>query len=437
MRLKLHIFLIFLISFSVSSHKVNAKELDEDYKIFTLENNINPDEVNDFIKNQNLELDSLFIPETNLMSIQKSTENISKIEIFRKKFNTKIKREVNYLRKVDPSRSQNINNKFKYFKDKNLKNRQFNPYNDYLFKITNNFKSYSYSKGQGIRIGLIDTGVDVSHPNLVKNISLNNAKNYVDSKNRNVTDDVGHGTGVAGIIQILAPKTKITPYKVADTAGGNSLWTIQAIIDAVNDKNDVLNISIGTYLSQNETDKILLEAYKKAIDYAVKKNVIIVASSGNDGLNLNDYEDYGYTHMPGGDKNVITVSSNTNSNTIAPYSNFGEEIDYSATGGSSYDLNYVDTPEDLIITTSPFNKTPSLVDQLKNIPSGYTLTEGTSFSVPQVSAAIALIMSQKNKNITRQEIEDILNRGAIDIGNPGKDIYFGNGKINIYNSIIK
>ncbi|UKJ83498.1 S8 family serine peptidase (plasmid) [Priestia megaterium] len=441
--LKLFIlFFTFTLFFTFSS-MASAEGISSKYYTYLLKDNIKINKIQSLIKKNGLESDVTIIDEINLLNVKSSSKNINQVANFKNEIKNDIEvqgsmSQVVYMRKK-------FSNKLDYNLDKkinhNLKisSNYFKPYNNYLSETTNNYESYKYSKGKGVNIALIDTGVDIEHPNLRKNIDLHRAKNYVTTEPKNVTDNSGHGTGVAGIIQTLAPDAKIIPYKVADESGGESLWIIEAIIDAVNDKNNVINLSLGTYLSQNENDKILLESYERAINYAVERNVIIVASSGNDGLNLEDYEKYGYTHVPGGNKNVITVSSNTNNNELAPYSNYGHEVDYSATGGSSYNLDYIDTPEDLIVTTSPIHKEQSLIEQSKKMPIGYTLTEGTSFAAPQVSAAVALIISQQEKEkkyrITSKEVNSILEEGSIDIGDKGKDIFFGNGKVNIYKSV--
>lgn len=99
-----------------------------------------------------------------------------------------------------------------------------------------------------------------------------------------------------------------------------------------------------------------MKANERAIHYAKTKNIIVVASSGNDRLDIDEYEKYGFTHMPGRNTDVITISSTSNKNELAPYSNYGLEVDYSAVGGASFDRNYIDTPEDLIVTTASLQK---------------------------------------------------------------------------------
>lgn len=75
-------------------------------------------------------------------------------------------------------------------------------------------------------------------------------------------------------------------------------------------------------------------------------------------------------------------------------------------------------------------------DQFKEIPSGYTLTERTSFSTPQVSAAAALIISKNKKyKISRTFTDNQLIKGSVDLGLKGIDSYFGSGKVNICDTL--
>ena len=81
----------------------------------------------------------------------------------------------------------------------------------------------------------------------------------------------------------------------------------------------------------------------------------------------------------------------------------------------------------MIITTFPTDQLNTPLDQSLGIPQGYTLTEGTSYAVPQVSATAALIIN---------EVLKYLDRGSSDIGKRGRDSYFGEGKVNAYSSLM-
>ena len=96
-------------------------------------------------------------------------------------------------------------------------------------EITNNRKSLDITKGKGVKIALIDSGVDISHPVLAGKINMQDSYSYVTNE-PSIRDDNGHGTGVAGVIAQIAPESVITVYKVIGEETGESDWTISAII---------------------------------------------------------------------------------------------------------------------------------------------------------------------------------------------------------------
>lgn len=328
---------------------------------------------------------------------------------------------------------ENSTNMKGYAEQPELNSPFFTPYNWYLERVTKNYMVHNIQNGEGIKIGLIDSGVDINHPLLKENINADLAKNYVENS-LNIVDEQGHGTQVAGILINLAPESEIIPYKVLGVSSGKSHWVIQAIIDATDDNVDIINFSLGAHLSKLDKDnKILIKAYDRAIKYAKQQGVVLVASAGNSSLNLDELKKEKIFYLPAGLQHVITVSSNTKRDTLATYSNYGKGIDFSAPGGD------LDFENDLIITTYPINISNTFIDQILGIPQGYTVNMGTSLSAPQVSAAAALLIAEykdkKGKSPNTNQIEKMLKEGSIDIGEAGKDIYFGNGEINIYNSL--
>ncbi|RDZ07681.1 hypothetical protein C3744_27385 [Priestia megaterium] len=316
--------------------------------------------------------------------------------------------------------------------------------NWYIQDVTHNFDSFNIETGDNVKIALIDSGLDVNHPYLKDNIDLQKARSFVEG-DKNLNDEFGHGTSVAGVIKSIAPHIKIVPYKVIGKTDGESLWTIQAIIQAANDGTDVINLSLGTYKSKTlQDEKVTIKAYKKAIQYAKSKGITVVASSGNDHYNLDllKQNEKKY-HLPGGLPQLITVGSSMKDDTLAPYSNFGKKVDFIApTGylGKNYDKTGEIDIRDFIITTFPTNKENTALDKLAEIPNGYTLSFGTSLAAPQVSATAALIIAKyqdvHQKKPNEAQVSNYLKRGAIDLGPKGKDIYFGYGKINAYNSLL-
>jgi len=304
-------------------------------------------------------------------------------------------------------------------------------------EVTEERRSLEISAGEGVKIALIDSGVDYNHPVLAGSIDLTNAQSFI-TDDSNVADTNGHGTMVAGIIKQVAPNAIITPYRVIGDSSGDSLWTISAFIEAVNDGNDIINASLGTYKCKDiKSEKLTIKTFERAIKYAERNDVIVVASAGNLGLNLDQYYNKEHIqHLPGSIKGVNAVSSVVEKQ-LTSYSNYGSNIQYCAPGG---DLIYVDGYIDLsywIYCLYPTNMDNEL--SALGIPQGYTFSYGTSLSTPIVSAGSADVLSYYKSNykkVTSKDVKKTLAKGAIDLGSKGKDLYYGEGQINLYNSLM-
>ncbi len=272
---------------------------------------------------------------------------------------------------------------------------------------------------------------------LINSINLTDAKSFV-TDDTSVNDTNGHGTMVAGIIKQIAPGAKITPYKVMGDYDGDSAWVLMALIEAVDDGNDIINLSLGTYKCKDiKSERLIIKAFERAMQYAIKNDVIVVASSGNLGLDLDSYyKSEHMIHLPGGVKDVNTVSA-VAGGVLTSYSNFGSDIQFCAPGG---DLNYIDGYLDLnsliycLYPTSMDNGLSTI-----GIPQGYTFSYGTSLSAPCVSAGLADVLyyyGSKDEKVKSKDIEKALSIGTIDLGKKGKDPYYGEGQINIYNTLM-
>ncbi len=175
------------------------------------------------------------------------------------------------------------------------------PYIGGLYPIESGFD------GTGITIAVIDTGVDYNHPDLFgfgKDGKVVGGYDFVD-KDNSPMDTNGHGTEVAGIISAdgqlkgVAPKSKILAYRVSENGEAvSSDLIIKAIEQAVKDKADIINISLGVNLTSNKID----QAVNKAID----QGVVVVTAAGNHGPELNSIG------SPGINPNTITVGATYN-----------------------------------------------------------------------------------------------------------------------------
>ncbi len=160
--------------------------------------------------------------------------------------------------------------------------------------------------GSGIVIGIIDTGVDDSHPDLAGpggESRVTKLYNFFDGGP--LRDVNGHGTGVAGIIaadgdlQGVAPGARIISYKVSDDGESvSSDLIIRAIEQAVADGVDIINISLGVNRTNPRIDL--------AVDGAVGQGVVVVVAAGNDG------PDEATIGSPGINRNAITVGATYN-----------------------------------------------------------------------------------------------------------------------------
>ena len=197
----------------------------------------------------------------------------------------------------------------------------------------------------------------------------------------------GHGTMVMGVIHLVAPTAKLLPLKAFSANGNGSLSNIlAAIYYAVQNHASVVNMSFDLTTSSTELGN--------AINYANSHNVILAASSGNDGKQEMVY--------PAGLQNVMGVASTNNQDQRSSFSNYGNQIVWVAAPGEG------------VITTYPF--------------ATYAAGWGTSFSSPMVAGTAALLVNMKstsNENVAAFAVAH-----AKWIG-----VNMGNGRLDVYGTL--
>ena len=161
--------------------------------------------------------------------------------------------------------------------------------------------------GSGIKIAIIDTGVDFNHPDLLgwgPDGKVIGGYNFI-HENQLPLDTNGHGTQVAGVIaadgQIvgIAPKAKILAYKVSENGEGvSSDFIIRAIEKAIEDEADIINISLGVNKTNSKIDR--------AVNLALEKGIFVVTAAGNDGPGLKTIG------SPGRNPGSVTVGATYN-----------------------------------------------------------------------------------------------------------------------------
>jgi len=166
--------------------------------------------------------------------------------------------------------------------------------------------------GSGIVVSIIDTGIDLNHPDLEGQII--GGYDFVD--NDEIPEDTnGHGTQVAGIIASngnlkgIAPNSKILMYKVSeDGESVPSHLIIKAIEKSIEDNADIINISLGINQTNTKIDQV--------VNKAVKNNIFVVTAAGNFGPELSTIG------SPGINPNAITVGATFNNVTSSIVSTF-------------------------------------------------------------------------------------------------------------------
>ena len=252
--------------------------------------------------------------------------------------------------------------------------------------------------GAGILVAVLDTGVDDSVPSLAGQTfggyDIVNDMAFV-------SDNNGHGTACASLIAgkggeggILgtAPKAQILPVKVMDDAGKSDGFAIaKGIVYAVEKGAKIINLSLGT-----TSETTLLDS---AIEYALGKGVLVVAASGNEGKEGENY--------PSTVEGVLCVGAVDGEKWKAAFSNYGPKVDLVAPGV-------------LVAAAAPAG--------------GVVLMSGTSSAAPLVSGAAASVWSE-NPNWSAEKVAEKLMAEADDLGSPGADDWYGAGLVNLYRAL--
>lgn len=310
-----------------------------------------------------------------------------------------------------------------------------------------------------IVIAVIDSGVQITHPDLAANIWVNKKEipgNGFDDDNNGFIDDVNgwdffnnvadpapkfekgfteagvmHGTIVAGIIAAVGDnglgvagitwKAQIMPLKVLDDKGeGRTIDVVRAIDYAINNKADIINFSfVGLDYSRG-----LYEAIKRAHD----AGIIMVAAAGNeqsqgDGYDLADTPMYPACD-DGEDNMVIGVAATDAIDQKTDFSSYGSRcVDITAPGISFYST----------VVYAPMQK---IYDHyLDQYYGGYW--SGTSMATPVVAGVLSLIEGA-NPSIRAKEVQEIILATADDISrlNPNYPGQLGQGRVNAFNSVV-
>ncbi|OHB74699.1 MAG: hypothetical protein A2Z25_19010 [Planctomycetes bacterium RBG_16_55_9] len=259
----------------------------------------------------------------------------------------------------------------------------------------------SGNKGAGVKIGIIDSGIDYGHPEFSGRFA--GGYDFVNN-DEDPFDDYGHGTWVAGIIGAaddgagvvgVAPESSLYAYKVFDSSGNGSLDDIIAALDrAILDGIDVVNMS---FASVGDPGPDLLDACNRAL----AAGIVLVAAAGNFGTFDLTADNVGF---PAVYESVIAVSGTTDTDSRALGSSTGPDVELAAPGFQ-------------IQTTDKFGL--------------YTFVDGTSMAAPHVAGTAALLIEAGWTNVRERLIAT-----AYDLGDPGRDPVFGYGLVDAAAAVI-
>jgi subtilisin len=252
---------------------------------------------------------------------------------------------------------------------------------------------HSATKGAGVKIAILDSGIDYTHPDLDNNYQ--GGFDFVNYDN-DPMDDHGHGTKVAGIIAAednnfgvlgVAPEASIYGVKVLNSGGSGSTSTvIKGIEWAVENDMDIISMSLGGTSGYH--------AYEAAINNAYNSGVLLIASAGNYGSKATDNVAY-----PAKYNSVIAVSAINQNDNICSFSSVGPAVELTAPG--------------LFVTSTKMG-------------GGYKYFSGTSAAAPFVSGVAALMIAS-DPTLTNVEVRQSLQKNSVDLGVKGRDNKYGYG----------
>jgi thermitase len=276
-------------------------------------------------------------------------------------------------------------------------------------KIQANLAWDTVTGSANVKVAVLDTGIDNSHPDLPP-VALQ--KDFINNDN-NAEDDFGHGTHVAGIIGALTNNNvgvaganwnvSLMAGKVLDAWGSGSWESVaNGIIWAADNGANVINMSLGGSSSST--------TLKNAVDYAWNKGVVIACSAGNNGTTTKTY--------PASYTNCIAVAATNKNDNKASF--------------SSYGFTWVDVaaPGDGVLSTMP--NTSVTMNTYYGYKMNYDGVSGTSMAAPHVAGLAGLVWAS-GKCTTASCVRSRIEKNSDKL--PGTLLYWRYGRINAYKAV--
>lgn len=332
--------------------------------------------------------------------------------------------------------------------------------------------------GRGVRVAIVDGGLYNAHLDLAPNVDVGASASFYPGFDFN--QDVGtfwHGTHVAGIVAAsgligtvgIAPEATLIGVKVLHNGSGPFESVLNGLIYAATPQSqggagaDIINMSLGATINyrDNWSDKAfrdafqeLKKAFDRAVTYAYQQGVTVIVSAGNSGINFDASKEL--FKLPGESQHAIGVSATgphgfalgaTNFERPAYYTDHGKSlVDVAAPGGTP-GLFVVDGVDAICTINGTFASITNFCEIFDYVFStvrgtggsvaSYNFAFGTSMAAPAATGVAALIIQANGGSMNPHAVAAALRASALDLGQPGKDIFYGHGWINALRAVTR
>jgi subtilisin family serine protease len=279
-------------------------------------------------------------------------------------------------------------------------------------------EAWARSRGSGVVVAVLDTGVDVAHPQLVGHLAAGAADlldgdadpsdqpDGADSDGDGLVDEaVGHGTFVAGLILSVAPDARILPVRILDSDGvGSAVDIARGVEIAVERGARVVNLSLGMEIESEVLEEVIEEN-------AREKGIVFVSSGGNGNSDRPQY--------PAGQSEVMGVAATTPGDAKAPFSNWGSWLSVAAPGeglvsllpaggmgrwsGTSFASALASGHAAVLVAFAGYARSDEVRRSMEE--SGVELGDPRLSGIERIDVAASLDLLEERLGIGREEIE--------------------------------
>lgn len=314
-------------------------------------------------------------------------------------------------------------------------------------------------RGQGVRVAVLDGGFNPFHPDLAPNVigwaDFTGEGIMYGPNPRDPSGNFSHGNHVAGTIAAaqngvgiigVAPDAELLLVKVLGNMGSGSFANVMAGIVYAADFGDVniINMSLGAQIPQGsgiDSNEVaaLRVAFNRVMAYAAQKDITIIVSAGNSGLNLD--QENSLVVFPADMPHALSISATgpegwgvdpyTNLDTQAIYTNYGmRAIDFAAPGGDDEFFDRDPAAAMGLCTVGIVTNRCFVFDYVLSAgANSYYWSIGTSMAAPHAAGIAALILSEQGGQMKPAQLRAEMRRRAERVGKSGKDPVFGHGRV--------